>query len=339
MKRVLIERKETQHYSKPSNYFEDNNIDLFLNNRFPALAIANNINKEELKLDLDLEDNKTNDDNINMNKQIESKLQSKKNKEIEKDLKEKELERLNYKEKQNNLKQKATKSRSRSRSKSHGRKRRYSRSKSVSSTSSHRKGKNYHSKDRKYDKDYDNKKDKKRRSISRSHSRERSKQQQQEEVEIGKIYNGSVTQVHDYGCFVRLHDIKRKKEGLVYISNIQENRVTNAFDVVQKNQPVKVKVVSINGFKIGLSMKEVNQKTGEEIALVSKRNNIREESVKKLVEPEKPKEKRLFGEMTGIRLYEEEKEARRPIKRMTSPELWEQSRYNTLLIYLYLFTF
>ena len=71
--------------------------------------------------------------------------------------------------------------------------------------------------------------------------------------------------MHDYGCFVLLENFVPKKEGLVHISNIRDKRITNAFEAVQRNQNVKVKVIAIAGSKISLSMKEVDQETGEEI--------------------------------------------------------------------------
>ena len=60
-----------------------------------------------------------------------------------------------------------------------------------------------------------------------------------------------------FGCFVRLNGILGKKnEGLVHISQIsREGRVNEVTDVVNRNQPVKVKIISFTGGKIGLSMK------------------------------------------------------------------------------------
>ena len=58
--------------------------------------------------------------------------------------------------------------------------------------------------------------------------------------------------------FVQLKGFKNRREGLVHISNIREKRVTNPFDVVKRNQAVYVKIISIVGEKIGLSMREVD---------------------------------------------------------------------------------
>ena len=45
---------------------------------------------------------------------------------------------------------------------------------------------------------------------------------------------------------------------MVHISNMLDKRVNNAFNVVKRNDKVKIKVISIIGNKIGLSMKDVD---------------------------------------------------------------------------------
>jgi ATP-dependent RNA helicase DHX8/PRP22 len=59
--------------------------------------------------------------------------------------------------------------------------------------------------------------------------------------------------------------VKGHKEGLVHVSNLRDQRVIKALDVVKKNQNVKVKVLSIVGNKVSLSMKEVDQATGKDL--------------------------------------------------------------------------
>ena len=51
----------------------------------------------------------------------------------------------------------------------------------------------------------------------------------------------------------------------MHISQIQETRVTNPFDVIKENQKVWVKVIEIVDDRIRLSIKEVNQDTGEDL--------------------------------------------------------------------------
>ena len=81
-----------------------------------------------------------------------------------------------------------------------------------------------------------------------------------------KVYDGVVTGVKDFGAFVNLQGVKGKVDGLVHVSAMQEGvRVNHPSDLVSRGQPVKVKVANIQGTRIGLSMKEVDQATGMDL--------------------------------------------------------------------------
>ncbi|PGH35675.1 ATP-dependent RNA helicase DHX8/PRP22 [[Emmonsia] crescens] len=81
-----------------------------------------------------------------------------------------------------------------------------------------------------------------------------------------KIYDGRVTGIKDFGAFVNLQGVKGKVDGLVHVSAMQDGaRVNHPSDLVSKGQPVKVKVNTIQGSRIGLSMKEVDQVTGRDL--------------------------------------------------------------------------
>ena len=83
---------------------------------------------------------------------------------------------------------------------------------------------------------------------------------------VGDIYDGIVSSLMQFGCFVQLKDFRKKTEGLVHISNLrEEGRVSIVADVVSRHQKVKVKVLSCMGTKISLSMKEVDQFTGKDL--------------------------------------------------------------------------
>ena len=76
-----------------------------------------------------------------------------------------------------------------------------------------------------------------------------------EEPEIGKIYNGVVKNVRDFGCFV---EFLPRQEGLVHVSNLENKRTENVADVVGFGDKVKVKVIGIDrDGKVQLSMKDV----------------------------------------------------------------------------------
>lgn len=59
-----------------------------------------------------------------------------------------------------------------------------------------------------------------------------------------------------FGCFVQLEGVRGKFEGLVHVSQLRrEGRVKEVTDVVKRGDKVKVKVLSITGSKLSLSMK------------------------------------------------------------------------------------
>ena len=69
-----------------------------------------------------------------------------------------------------------------------------------------------------------------------------------------------------FGCFVQLTNFRKKIEGLVHISNLRsEGRVNSVTDVVQRHQKVWIKVTSLTGTKVCLTMKEVDQDTGKDL--------------------------------------------------------------------------
>ncbi|CBI31157.3 unnamed protein product, partial [Vitis vinifera] len=76
-----------------------------------------------------------------------------------------------------------------------------------------------------------------------------------DEPELYNVYKGRVSRVMDTGCFVQLNDLKGK-EGLVHVSQIATRRVGNAKDVVKRDQEVYVKVISVSGQKLSLSMRD-----------------------------------------------------------------------------------
>ncbi|MEI7668984.1 MAG: polyribonucleotide nucleotidyltransferase [Pseudomonadota bacterium] len=81
------------------------------------------------------------------------------------------------------------------------------------------------------------------------------------EVEIGKIYKGKVVKIMDFGAFV---NFMSGKDGLVHISELADQRVAKVTDVVNEGDVVKVKVLDIEKGKVRLSMKVVDQATGQE---------------------------------------------------------------------------
>ena len=81
------------------------------------------------------------------------------------------------------------------------------------------------------------------------------------EAEVGKLYNGTVARIVDFGAFI---NILPGKDGLVHISQISRNRVENVGDYLEEGQEVLVKVLDLDARgRIKLSMKEVTEEEKE----------------------------------------------------------------------------
>ena len=88
-----------------------------------------------------------------------------------------------------------------------------------------------------------------------------------DEPVLYKVYDGKVTGVKDFGCFVNLQGVKGKVDGLVHVTQMVEGaRVNHPSDIVSRMQQVKVKVVKMENGRISLSMKEVDQQSGRDLA-------------------------------------------------------------------------
>ncbi|KAI0496788.1 hypothetical protein KFK09_023112 [Dendrobium nobile] len=142
-----------------------------------------------------------------------------------------------------------------------------------------------------------------------------------DEPELYEVYKGKVLRLMDNGCFVELSDF-RGKEGLVHVSQIANRRVTNAKEEVKRGQDVYVKVISVSGKKLSLSMRDVDQNTGKD--LLPLRKSTEDEALR--TNPSSGNNGPIVRKgLSGITIVEDDNNAlsRRPLKRMSSPEKWE----------------
>ncbi|XP_017959671.1 ATP-dependent RNA helicase DHX8 isoform X2 [Drosophila navojoa] len=175
-----------------------------------------------------------------------------------------------------------------------------------------------------------------RRRRSRSRSPERSTRNQQQEKmpppatgmsddpEVGKIYSGKVANIVPFGCFVQLFGVRKRWEGLVHISQLRaEGRVTDVTEVVARNQTVKVKVMSLAGQKVSLSMKEVDQETGRDLNPLSHAPEEDELTLRDR-NPDGPyNSTSSMLNLQGNNIDGDEHESRKRVTRISSPERWE----------------
>ncbi len=104
------------------------------------------------------------------------------------------------------------------------------------------------------------------------------------EAEPGVIYDGTVVKTMEFGAFVNFFG---PKDGLVHISELAPRRVQKVTDVVKEGDKVKVKFLGMDERgKVRLSMKVVDQETGEDLT----------EKLKAEREAEKNRERQMAGE-------------------------------------------
>lgn len=148
-----------------------------------------------------------------------------------------------------------------------------------------------------------------------------------------KIYSGKISGLKDFGAFVTLEGVGGRVEGLsswpispkilniltgmVHVSNIQSGaRANSASDLLSRGQPVKVKVVSIAGSRVGLSMKDVDQASGRDLT-----PHLRIKSEAEM-EEERERAARASSGANALPLRSQDIPTR-SAKRLTSPERWE----------------
>ncbi|OGM04388.1 hypothetical protein A2715_06245 [Candidatus Woesebacteria bacterium RIFCSPHIGHO2_01_FULL_39_32] len=85
-------------------------------------------------------------------------------------------------------------------------------------------------------------------------------------VKEGEIFDGVVTTVYDFGCFVKIEVPVSKKnkekvplEGLVHVSELAWEKIADPNDVVKEGDKVKVKVVGKKNEKLAFSMKQTGK--------------------------------------------------------------------------------
>src|SRR5205823_966495 len=101
------------------------------------------------------------------------------------------------------------------------------------------------------------------------------------EPELNAIYNGKVVKVVDFGAFV---NFLGSKDGLVHISELAQQRVGKVADVVKMGDTVKVKVLGFDDRgKVKLSMRQVDQQTGEDLGAARRQPEPAQAAVSEIV--------------------------------------------------------
>lgn len=128
-----------------------------------------------------------------------------------------------------------------------------------------------------------------------------------------------------YSCF-RSRNVKMLtfNTGLVHVSAIQQGaRVNSAADLLTRGQSVKVKIMSVAGSRIGLSIKDVDQASGRDLT-----PHLRIKSEAEMAEEERQQATRALSgsnamPLGGSGISADTSIPVRSARRLTSPERWE----------------
>ncbi len=77
-------------------------------------------------------------------------------------------------------------------------------------------------------------------------------------LQVGQVVTGKVTGITDFGAFVLLPD---NSTGLVHISEVADSYVKDINQHLERDQEIKVKVISVAKGKIGLSIRKAEEKS------------------------------------------------------------------------------
>ncbi len=91
-------------------------------------------------------------------------------------------------------------------------------------------------------------------------------------MEAGSIVEGKVTRITNFGAFVELEE---GKVGLIHISEVAEVYVNDVRDFLSEGDKVQVKILSIDGNKIALSLKQAKPKPPETESFKQRRGDFR----------------------------------------------------------------
>ncbi|EME27883.1 pre-mRNA-splicing factor ATP-dependent RNA helicase [Galdieria sulphuraria] len=172
------------------------------------------------------------------------------------------------------------------------------------------------------------------------------RRREKEEIQVGAIYSGRITNVVEFGAFVELEDVlmppgfenkkshggrNRGPEGLIHISQISKSgrRLAHPSEAgLEREKRVFVKVLSLNGNRIGLSMKDVDQETGNDWSISSRMDNTAVSLYEmKSSNPEVPSyssqnhSRKLISGIPAS--FADDEGTGRPRRRIPSPEAWE----------------
>ena len=114
------------------------------------------------------------------------------------------------------------------------------------------------------------------------------------ELTVGAVLEGKIKSITNFGAFVTLPE---NKTGLVHISEVANTYVSDIRQHLTEGQDVKVVVISVDGNKINLSIKRLEEKPANQSNGAPRRENVPPRQSKAPTPPPAPK--------TADQLFEE----------------------------------
>lgn len=153
-----------------------------------------------------------------------------------------------------------------------------------------------------------------------------------QKLKKGLVFRGRVKRILNFGAVIAFMTLRGRREGLVHISNLKNFRVRSVSEILREGETVYVKVLDIDGRKVSLSMKELDQRTGEDVVRgdESKRSErMRRFVSEKAVEVGESRKSDINkGAITGVRLDLDKKVKKRMDKNEGNElDAWERTRY------------
>ncbi|CAK9036420.1 unnamed protein product [Durusdinium trenchii] len=177
--------------------------------------------------------------------------------------------------------------------------------------------------------------DRRERSRSRGEHKDKETKEKKKElrgpVELYGIYKGQVSRLMEYGAFISFETSEGRREGLAHLSELsrETRNVNRAADHLKRNQDCFVKIIGIAGSKLNISLREVDQETGEDLKVRKLRGAEEpdELDVSNPMRKRRMEDNAKYGKVTGIRLdyadNETERKKLRQKKKLNEYEMWE----------------
>ncbi|KIX08460.1 uncharacterized protein Z518_03116 [Rhinocladiella mackenziei CBS 650.93] len=148
------------------------------------------------------------------------------------------------------------------------------------------------------------------------------RQEVDESPVLYKVYDAIINGIKDFGAFASLRGVRGNVSGLIHVSAVQEGaRVNHPSDLLSRGQLVKVKVIKMEDNKVSLSMKEVDQVSGQD--LVPSRRIASGANMERLNGLSSNDRYGNLGSTVPVIEDDYNSKSNKNKKRMTSPERWE----------------